>query len=996
MKKRMKRLAAMLLLGGIIAGGVPGGAVYAEESDPVTAELQTEESMKDEESNLESDTMPDLTEDTGVSDSIEAENGQTSGSNVQEADDQNEEPIEEQTSENSIIEKKADAINYVIVESPYLETPGTERIAVSYGDGSENISDATLTVRDDEGRETIWDLSVSADQLYLFTYEYTDESETGTYEVISLNVTGDTGEKAVFLSESGMEANFGVNEEYSGIEKLKPLDAEMTKSRTANEAADVEETVAEIDPDNVEESTEQIVNALENAEEQTAGAKVKTAAEKSDDGNIVVALDPGHDSTHAGASSNGLREEVLTLKIANYCKEELEKYAGVTVYMTREGAACPYPGSNSSGKDIKERVNAAADAGADIYVSLHLNSSTASSVNGSEVIIPNKSWKPQVAEEGEKLAEAILEELKAIGLNMRPDEIYSKDTTINERYPDGSISDYFSVQIYAKERGIPGIIVEHAFITNSGDRNYLKSESGLKKLGVADATGIAKYLGLSKDGWIAPKLKTPIATYKGSEIKWNSIKDASGYAVYRKTGNENWKMLDTVTSTSYIDTDKLVSGGTYYYTIRAYKGSEKVAMANRYNSKYWTAYDTKGKKVIYISIPSMKETITTDLGIKVTWNVVQDIDGYAVYRKSSLDETWKMIGTTKSTAYVDNVGLKAGSKYYYTVRAYVGDFDIAKKHTYSAEYWSGCAYDGISGFYLQAPELISIKAASRGRVLSWKKVNNMSGYVVYRKTDGEDWKIILTTSANSYTDKEELNSEIVYYTVRAYKGDFKTADQNRYKSSYWSHFDIDGLKAINLDTPVLKACTTGNGGIKVNWTNVNEADGYAVYRKNTKSEDWKMIATTESCSYTDKGTMQNGAGYYYTVRAYKGDVNAAKNNRYSAEYWSGYDEAGGAGIYYLTPELTGVKASAEGRTISWETVSKVSGYAVYRKTEGTDWVMIGKTTSSKYTDEDVLENGKEYYYTVRAYIGNVSDADAHRYESNYWSYFDTEGVRGNI
>ena len=510
MKKRMKRLAAMLLLGGIIAGGVPGGAVYAEESDPVTAELQTEESMKDEESNLESDTMPDLTEDTGVSDSIEAENGQTSGSNVQEADDQNEEPIEEQTSENSIIEKKADAINYVIVESPYLETPGTERIAVSYGDGSENISDVTLTVRDDEGQETIWDLSVSADQLYLFTYEYTDESETGTYEVISLNVTDDTGEKAVLLSESGMVANFGVNEEYIGIEELQPLDVETAKSRTADEAADVEATVAESDPDNVEESTEQIVNALENAEEQTAGAKVKTAAEKSDDGNIVVALDPGHDSTHAGASSNGLREEVLTLKIANYCKEELEKYAGVTVYMTREGAACPYPGSNSSGKDIKERVNAAADAGADIYVSLHLNSSTATGAYGAEVIIPNTSWKPQVAEKGEKLAEAILEELKAIGLNMRPNEIYSKDTSINERYPDGSISDYFSVQIYAKERGIPGIIVEHAFITNSGDRNYLNSESGLKKLGVADAMGIAKYLGLVKLG---EKVSVPEGTY---------------------------------------------------------------------------------------------------------------------------------------------------------------------------------------------------------------------------------------------------------------------------------------------------------------------------------------------------------------------------------------------------------------------------------------------------------------------------------------------------
>ena len=578
MKKRMKRLAAMLLLGCMVAGSVPGGLVYAEEADPVTAESQTEEITKDEESNSESDTMPGLTEDTGTGDVQEAEDDQILENGVEEAEDEQasendvEEAEDDQTSENdvqeaendqitesdvqeadndqitendvqqtddseenSIIEKNADAINYVIVESPYLETPGTERIAVSYGDGSENISDATLTVRDDEGQETIWDLSVSADQLYLFTYEYTDESETGTYEVISLNVTDDTGEKAVLLSESGMEANFGVNEEYSGIEELQPLDVETAKSRTADEAADVEATVAEIDPDNVEESTEQIVNALENAEEQTGGAadssagisayaatmgaKAKAAAAKSDDGNIVVALDPGHDSTHAGASSNGLREEVLTLKIANYCKEELEKYAGVTVYMTRTGAACPHPGG-SSGSDIGDRVYAAADAGADIYVSLHLNSSTASSVNGSEVIIPNKSWKPQVAEEGEKLAEAILKELKAIGLNMRPDEIYSKDTTINERYPDGSISDYFSVQIYAKERGIPGIIVEHAFITNSGDRNYLKSESGLKKLGVADATGIAKYLGISKarNQWVTVDGKKKYADANGKYL----------------------------------------------------------------------------------------------------------------------------------------------------------------------------------------------------------------------------------------------------------------------------------------------------------------------------------------------------------------------------------------------------------------------------------------------------------------------------------------------
>ena len=225
----------------------------------------------------------------------------------------------------------------------------------------------------------------------------------------------------------------------------------------------------------------------------------------SDDGvqtqssNIVVALDPGHDSTHAGASANGVLEEVLTLKIAQYCKAELEEYAGVSVYMTRTTADCPHPGG-SSAHDIDQRVADAAAAGASVYVSFHLNSSLSSAAKGAEIIIPNTNWKPQVGNDGKKLATLIESELVGLGLEER--KIYSKNTTVNERYEDGSLSDYFTVQISAKEHGIPGIIVEHAFVTNTSDvNNFLNNEAGLKKLGVADATGIAKYFGLSKGQW---------------------------------------------------------------------------------------------------------------------------------------------------------------------------------------------------------------------------------------------------------------------------------------------------------------------------------------------------------------------------------------------------------------------------------------------------------------------------------------------------------------
>ncbi len=52
-----------------------------------------------------------------------------------------------------------------------------------------------------------------------------------------------------------------------------------------------------------------------------------------------------------------------------------------------------------------------------------------------------------------ELANDIMDELTAIGLQKR--SIYSKDTTLaDEKYPDGSKSDYFSVQIAAKENNI--------------------------------------------------------------------------------------------------------------------------------------------------------------------------------------------------------------------------------------------------------------------------------------------------------------------------------------------------------------------------------------------------------------------------------------------------------------------------------------------------------------------------------------------------------------
>ena len=100
---------------------------------------------------------------------------------------------------------------------------------------------------------------------------------------------------------------------------------------------------------------------------------------------------------------------------------------------------------------------------------------------------------------GKNSAQKILDELSKLGLKNRGIKIRS---TEYDTYPDGSLRDWYGIIRRSKLAGFPGIIVEHAFIDNESDAaKNPKEESFLKQCGVADATGIANYFGLSKGQW---------------------------------------------------------------------------------------------------------------------------------------------------------------------------------------------------------------------------------------------------------------------------------------------------------------------------------------------------------------------------------------------------------------------------------------------------------------------------------------------------------------
>ena len=78
----------------------------------------------------------------------------------------------------------------------------------------------------------------------------------------------------------------------------------------------------------------------------------------------------------------------------------MEEYQGVKVYLTRaEDGKCPHPGIAVT-ECNKKRVEYASSVGADIFVSLHNNSSLSTTPKGAMVYYPNSNYNAEAGKEG--------------------------------------------------------------------------------------------------------------------------------------------------------------------------------------------------------------------------------------------------------------------------------------------------------------------------------------------------------------------------------------------------------------------------------------------------------------------------------------------------------------------------------------------------------------------------------------------------------------------
>lgn len=189
---------------------------------------------------------------------------------------------------------------------------------------------------------------------------------------------------------------------------------------------------------------------------------------------IVICIDPGHGGVggrNLGAQYNGISEKEVTLITANAMKNELEKYEGIQVYMTR---------TTDTEVSLDARAAYAKAVGADFLFSIHYNASPSHTIYGSEIWI---SAFGNEYKRGAEFGAYEQSELQSMGLYQRG---------IKTRLSSKGV-DYYGILRASTALGIPSCIIEHAHLDHPVDLAVLSKNNSYVNFGIADATAVAKY-----------------------------------------------------------------------------------------------------------------------------------------------------------------------------------------------------------------------------------------------------------------------------------------------------------------------------------------------------------------------------------------------------------------------------------------------------------------------------------------------------------------------
>lgn len=314
----------------------------------------------------------------------------------------------------------------------------------------------------------------------------------------------------------------------------------------------------------------------------------------------------------------------------------------------------------------------------------------------------------------------------------------------------------------------PNVTVKIDNKTLKENEDYTVTYSNNIYIGTAQITikGIGNYTGTKTTTFkIVPKQISDVSLVKKTTnsltLSWSKLDNVNGYKIYKYNPTSNsYKLLKTISDssiTSYTDED-LESASVYSYKVRGYK----VIDGNYYYGNYSKIFSesTRINKVTNLKLDTRNAT-----SLEISWDKVNNADGYKIYKLDTSTNTYKLIDTinSNSTTSYTHSNIVSATNYYYKIKAF--------KYLNGSNRYSDYSSSLKATTRPLQPSVTLSSTTSKSIKASWTKISKRTtGYEVRMSTSKSGtYNSIGTTTNTSFTKGNLTKGKTYYFKVRAYR-----------------------------------------------------------------------------------------------------------------------------------------------------------------------------------------------------------------------------------
>jgi titin len=406
----------------------------------------------------------------------------------------------------------------------------------------------------------------------------------------------------------------------------------------------------------------------------------------------------------------------------------------------------------------------------------------------------------------------------------------------------------------------------------------------------------------------------------------------------------------------------LISATTYYYRIRAFRGTlfsaySAVASSTTFADGRSAPLPPWGLAATAVSTSQINLAWVDGSGDETDFDVERSTDGLAFTPIATV--------SANVTSYA-STGLAPATTYWFRVRAAKGGYNSYFTGTATATTPPLTAPPPPPPVPPTAPANLRATPVSTQQInLTWgDNSSDEDGFTIERSTDGASFAPIAAVAANvtSYSSTNLTAATGYWFRVRAFRGTLSSAYSNT-------------AAATTLTPPPpppsppsaptnLRATAVSTAQIDLTWTdNSGDEDGFTVERS-ADGTSFAPIATvgTNVTSYSSGG-LNASTAYWYRVRAFRGTGSSSYSNTAAAT-----TNAPPTPPPATPGNLVATAISSSQINLTWtDNSAGESGFVIERSLDGTTFTLLTSVgaNATSYANTG-LSSAATYYYRIYA------------------------------